>query len=109
MEYTNAKENIENKKQEALSERESDSKGFSSYASTTKRSHVMKRLLVSLLMTICLVFAGAQSTPTTKASATCDLVCGEPFIDPNDGQCKVMCCPIDDQCMMPCELRPCQK
>lgn len=89
-------------------ERESNSKGFFNSSSfSIRQSNVIKRLLVLLIMTICLVAAGAQSTPTTKASAGCEMVCGEPFIDPNDGQCKQMCCPQDEQCMQPCELRPC--
>lgn len=89
-------------------ERESDSKGFSNFYSSTKRSNVMKRLLVMLLLTISLVFAGAQSTPTAIAGAGCELVCGEPFIDPNTGQCSIMCCPADKECTRPCELKPCQ-
>lgn len=89
-------------------ERESDTKGFSSSYSSTKRGDVMKRLLVLLIMTISLAFAGAQSTTTTKASAGCELVCGEPFTDPNDGQCYRMCCPVDKECTRPCETKPCQ-
>lgn len=85
--------------------RESDNQG--SFNSSTRQGNVMKRLLVLLLMTICLAFAGAQSTPTAKASAGCEMVCGAPFIDPNDGQCYVACCPEDKECMRACELRPC--
>jgi hypothetical protein len=88
-------------------ERESDSNGFSSSHSLTKQGNVMKRLLVMLLMTICLVFAGAQSTPIAQAGAGCELVCGESFIDPNDGQCYQMCCPQDKECMRPCETKRC--
>lgn len=66
----------------------------------------MKRLLALLLMTICLVFIGFQSTPTAKADGGgCELVC-TPFIDP-DGHCYLVCCPKDDRCMRPCELRKC--
>ena|ERR1700754_4405143 len=96
MEHTNTKD-----------KRESDSKSFTRSYSSTKKSNVMKRVLALLLMTICLAFAGAQSTPTAKAGGDCELVCGEPFVDPNDGQCKVMCCPQDEQCMRACELRLC--
>jgi hypothetical protein len=89
-------------------ERESDSKSsFSSYSST-RQGNVMKRLLVLLMITICLGFASAQSTPAIKASDGCELVCGEPFIDPNTGQCAQMCCPQDDTCKVRCELRPCK-
>ena len=89
-------------------DREADSKrSFSSYAST-KQGNVMKRFLVLLMMTICLVFAGAQSMSTTQASPGCDLVCGDPFIDPNDGQCYQECCPADEKCSNLCELRPCK-
>src|ERR1051325_10731399 len=89
-------------------ERESNSRGLSeSSYSSTKPSNVMKRLLVLLIMTVSLVFAGAQSTPTTQASAGCELVCGEPFTDPNSGQCVRMCCPQDPECMRACELIPC--
>ena len=67
----------------------------------------MKRLLVLLLMTICLVFIGSQSIPNAKAIGGCELVCGDPFIDPNDGHCYVVCCPEDDRCGRLCELRRC--
>ena len=87
-------------------ERESDSKSLSS--PLTRRSNVMKRLLVLLMITMSLVFAGAQSTPNAQASRFCDLVCGEPFIDPNDGQCKQLCCPEEEECKVRCELRPCK-
>lgn len=89
-------------------ERESDSKSsFSPYSSTRGRNAI-KRLLVLLMITICLTFAGAQSAPTINASDGCELVCGAPFIDPNSGQCVQMCCPEDPQCTNPCELRPCK-
>ena len=87
-------------------ERESDSKRFSS--SLTRQSNAMKRLLVLLLITMSLAFAGLQSTPTAQAGRFCNLVCGEPFIDPNDGQCYQLCCPEDDSCGVRCELRPCK-
>jgi hypothetical protein len=74
---------------------------------SNSKSTMVKRLLVLLMMTMSLVFAGASSTPTTKASAFCDLVCGLPFIDPSDGQCYRMCCPINEECNRPCEIRPC--
>lgn len=89
-------------------ERESDSKSsFSTYS--TKQSNVVKRLLVLVMMTICLVFAGAQATPTTNAGGQCQLVCSEPYIDPADGQCYVSCCPADDRIKCPCERRLCDK
>jgi hypothetical protein len=87
-------------------ERESNSKGFSS--SSTRQGNVMKRLLVLLMITMSLAFAGTQSAPTTQAGVFCNFVCSEPFIDPNDGQCYQMCCPEDDQCGVRCELRPCK-
>ena len=67
----------------------------------------MKRLLVLMVMTICLVFAGIQSIPSVKASGGCELVCGDPFINPADGHCYQVCCPEDDRCSNPCELRRC--
>lgn len=67
----------------------------------------MKRVFLLLLMIISLVFIGAQSTSNPKAMGGCDLVCGPPFIDPQDGLCYVVCCPEDDRCMRPCELRKC--
>ena len=87
-------------------ERESDTKRL--FSSSTKQGNVMKRLLLLLLITMSLVFAGAQSTPTAQASRFCELVCGEPFIDPNDGQCKQMCCPQEEECKVRCELIPCK-
>lgn len=89
-------------------ERESDSKSYFSSYSATRPGKAMNRLLVLLMMTISLVFAGTQTTPTAQASFGCELVCGEPFIDPNDGQCYVMCCPEDDKCARRCELIPCK-
>ena len=88
-------------------ERESDSKGsFSPYFST-KPGSMLKRLFLLAMMAICLTFAGAQSAPTATASANFDYVCGDPFIDPNDGQCYQMCCPSDPAVKAPCVLRPC--
>ena len=43
----------------------------------------------------------------TKAPGGCELVCSDPFIDPNDGHCYIVCCPADDRCGRPCELRKC--
>jgi hypothetical protein len=90
-------------------ERESDSKGSLSTYSSSKQGKVMKRLLVLMMITLYLAFAGAQSAPTTQASVGCNIVCGEPFIDPQDGRCYQMCCPENEECKMRCELRPCQK
>ena len=70
------------------------------------RSKVMARLLLLIISTF-MAFAGAQSTPTTKASAPCDMVCTQ-YIDPSDGQCYIACCPADDQCKMPCERTRCK-
>jgi hypothetical protein len=68
----------------------------------------MKRLLVLFLMTICLVFIGSQSATNSKAiGAGCQLVCGAPFIDPQDGHCYQVCCPEDDRCGVACQLRRC--
>lgn len=67
----------------------------------------MKRLFVLVLMTICLVFIGSQSAPSAKAIGGCELVCGDPFIDPQDGHCYQICCPEDDRCGVPCELIRC--
>jgi hypothetical protein len=90
-------------------ERESDSTNVChSPYSSTRQGNVAKRLLVLLLMTISLVFAGAQSAPTTNASARCELICSDPYIDPSDGQCYIACCPPDDQIKCPCERRPCK-
>jgi hypothetical protein len=87
--------------------RESDSEGSLRSYSSLRQSNVVKRLFALALMTICLVFAGAQTVPTSKASAPCDLVCGEPYFE--NGQCLQECCPADFQCKVPCEIRPCQK
>ena len=88
-------------------ERESDSKNsFNAYISTTQ-SIVMKRLLL-LIISVFMVFAAAQSTPTTQASSSrCDMVCTQ-YIDPTDGQCYIACCPRDEACKMPCERTPCK-
>jgi hypothetical protein len=79
----------------------------------SNRSSIAKRLFLMMMITMFLVFAGFQSAPTTtQAAATkdgCELVCGAPFIDPNDGQCYQMCCPVDEECKRACELRPCIK
>jgi hypothetical protein len=87
-------------------ERESDSEN--SYYSPTKQSNV-KRILMLLMISMFMVFAGLQTTPTTTANVGCNLVCGEPFIDPNTGQCVQMCCPEVEECKIPCELRPCKQ
>jgi len=90
-------------------ERESDRKGFFNTYSSTKRGSVAKRLLILLRMTICLVFAGARSAPVAKASVGCEIVCGTPYIDPVDGRCYMDCCPIDEECRVPCTVQPCIK
>ena len=87
-------------------ERESDSKRLLS--SSTNRGSVIKRLLLLVMITMSLVLAGAQTAPTAQASRVCNIVCGEPFIDPNDGQCKQLCCPQEEECKVRCELRPCK-
>lgn len=87
-------------------ERGSDSKCSPNSYTSTRQVKVMKRLLMLLMITICLVFGGAQSMPSTQAQSGCELVCGNPFIDPNDGQCYVMCCPASEKCKRMCELRP---
>ncbi len=74
-----------------------------------RKSNMMKRLLVLALMTMSLVFAGAQAIPTTRASQGCEMTCGEPFINPSDGKCYVRCCPIDPECKTPCMIKPCDK
>jgi hypothetical protein len=89
-------------------ERESDSKS-SFRSNSTKQGNVIKRLLVLMMMTICLVFAGAQATPIASAGGQCQLVCSDPYIDPADGQCYVTCCPADDRIKCPCERRLCDK
>ena len=90
-------------------ERESNSKGSFSTYSSTKQGNVAKRLLLLMMMTICLVFAGAQAAPTANAGGQCQLVCSDPYIDPSDGQCYVTCCPADDRVKCPCERRLCDK
>ena len=79
-----------------------------SYGST-RQGNIIKRVLLLITMTVCLVFVGAQTTPGTHARVACDLVCGDPFIDPNDGQCYQLCCPADPSCGTRCELRLCKK
>lgn len=76
--------------------------------------NVVKRLAILFILTLFVGFAGIQSTPATEASTPtvsggCDLVCGDPFFDPNDGRCYQLCCPADELCKNPCELRPCEK
>jgi hypothetical protein len=83
-----------------INERESDSKGSFS----TRR----KRVVALLILVIGLLFAGANYTPTVAAGAQCPLVCGEPFIDPVDGQCYVSCCPSDPSMKCACERFPCK-
>ena len=57
----------------------------------------MKRLVVLLLMTISLVFIGAQPTQMAKSTGTVQAddvyTCGEPYINPIDGKCYQTCCP----------------
>jgi hypothetical protein len=78
-------------------ERKSDNKG-----------NVIKRLLLLVMIMMSLTFASVQVAPTAEAGRFCEFVCSEPFIDPNDGQCKQMCCPREEECKAPCELRPCK-
>ena len=89
--------------------RKSDNKDSFISSSSPKLNNVVKRSLVVMLMAICLVFAGSQSIQSTKASAGCEMVCSDPFIDPNSGQCVRECCPEDDKCMVKCELIPCKQ
>lgn len=77
-------------------ERKSDNKG-----------NVIKRLLVLLMITMSLAFAGASATPVTNAGAPCDMVCSD-FIDPTDGQCYTRCCPADEACKIRCFITPCK-
>lgn len=76
-------------------------------SSSIKRGSMTKRLLLLVLVTMSLVFAGTQSVPTTQASAQCELVCGEPYTGA-DGQCYVDCCPTSPKCMNACERRVCK-
>jgi hypothetical protein len=87
-------------------EQESDSKNSFNTSIATKPNKLMKRVLFMIIATF-MVFAGAQSTPITQASAPCEMVCSE-YIDPNDGQCYILCCPRDEICKMPCERKPCK-
>ena len=90
--------------------RESDGRdSFNSSYSSAKRINVLKRLLVLTVMAISLAFAGAQTAPTAKAGAPCEVVCGEPYIDPTDGQCYQECCPADPMCKSPCIVKTCTK
>jgi hypothetical protein len=110
-----------------------DSYGTSplAYSYSNKQSNFMKRLLLLLTVTTFLTFTGVQARPTNEASAApasditavqtvdtaaesaavspepCTFTCSAPFISPDDGQCYQMCCPADENCKRPCELRPC--
>lgn len=88
-------------------ERESDSKPAVDSHISNRQGMVMKRLLF-LLMAIFMTFAGAQSMPTTKASAPCKMVCTD-YIDPLDGQCYTRCCPEDSACKIRCIIMPCDR
>ena len=68
----------------------------------------IKRLLVLVMITMSLMFSSAQSTPTAKAGAPCDMVC-EKYIDPTDGQCYTRCCPVNEECKTRCVIMPCEK
>jgi hypothetical protein len=85
-------------------ERESDSKRSAGAYFSTKQ----KRLVALLMLTLCLLFAGARSTPSAVASLQCPLVCSEPYTDPVDGQCYVDCCPADPKSKCACERFPCK-
>lgn len=71
------------------------------------KSNVIKRLLVLVMITMSLVFAGGSATPSTNAGVPCEMVCTE-FVDPNDGQCYVRCCPADEACKVRCFITPCK-
>lgn len=73
----------------------------------TKQRNVMKRLLVLVMITMSLVFAGTSLTPITEARVPCDVVCNE-FIDPTDGQCYMRCCPAEEECKIRCFITPCK-
>ncbi len=88
-------------------ERESDTKNSIRAYIPAKQSIVMKRLLL-LVISIFMVFAGAQSTPTTQANAPCTMNCFE-YIDPSDGKCYRSCCPADDTCKIRCFIMPCDQ
>ena len=88
-------------------EREPDSQGFIGSYSSTKQRNAMKRLFALMMLTICLVFAGAQSAPTAKAVAGSTMSCSDPYIDPSDGRCYVTCCPDDESIKAPCQRVPC--
>jgi hypothetical protein len=93
----------------AKNERKSDSKeSFTLSSSSTTHGNVTKRLLVLFLLAVSMVFAGAQTTQSLQKSG-CEFVCGDPFIDPNTGQCVQECCPADEKCMQRCELIPCKQ
>jgi hypothetical protein len=73
---------------------------------SNSKSTMVKHLLVLLMITMSLVFSGASSAPTAKASAPCDMVCTD-YIDPADGQCYTRCCPADEMCKVRCVITPC--
>jgi hypothetical protein len=75
---------------------------------SNSKSTMMKRLLVLVMMTMSLVFAGAQSMSSAKASAPCDMVCND-YIDPSNGQCYTRCCPENPECKIRCFIMPCGK
>ena len=78
-----------------------------SLSSPIKKRNAIKRLLMLLSLSICLLFAGAQSAPITQASVACDMECNE-YIDPFDGQCYQVCCPANEECKIRCVLMPCK-
>jgi len=85
-------------------ERESDiRRPFSSYVSAKR-----KRIVALVVLTLCLLFAGAHYTPTAEAGAQCPMVCGDPYTDPVDGQCYVDCCPADPMMKCACVRYPCK-
>lgn len=85
-------------------ERESESKGSARANFTIKR----KRLVAVSILTLCLLFAGANMTRTAEASLQCATVCSEPYTDPNDGQCYMECCPSDPKSKCACVRVPCK-
>ena len=80
--------------------------GTKSELKSNSKSTIVKRLLVLLMITMSLVFSGAQSSQAVQANAFCDMVCSD-FIDPSDGQCYTRCCPADDMCKIRCTITPC--
>jgi hypothetical protein len=73
---------------------------------------MLKRLLTLSFMIMCLVFMSSQSAPTANLgasqaihpSAARDSGCGDPYIDPIDGKCYMICCGPGDS---PCHRVPC--